>query len=181
MTDSAERDFELRPGESTPVSTEAELDRALRFRDVMGRFASGITVVTGLDPDGGPVGLTCQAFTSVSLNPPLVLFCPAQTSRAWPVLRASGSFCVNLLAADQVEIAAVMATKGADKFAGLAWTPAPGSGAPVLDGSLGYVDCTIRAVHPGGDHDVVIGLVRDLAAYDGDAPLVFFRGAYGAL
>lgn len=151
-----------------------------RFRDILGRFPTGVTVVTGVDPEGEPVGLTCQSFASVSLDPPLVLFCPARTSRAWPVIAASGSFCVNLLAADQHELAARMAVSGADKFTGLGWHPSPATGSPVLPGGIGYVDCQIEAIHPGGDHEVVIGRVLHLSETGRSDALTFYRGRYGA-
>ncbi len=152
---------------------------AAHFRDVLGRFASGITVVTAIR-DGEPVGLTCQSFSSVSLEPPLVLFAVAGTSRSWPAIRAAGRFCVNLLAADQAWVSNAMASRGADKFADVDWTPSQVTGSPRLAGTLGHVDCTVHAVHPAGDHDVVIGRVVDLAAGQaGEAdPLLFYRGRY---
>ena len=128
---------------------------------MLGRFASGVTVVTAIS-GGAPVGMTCQSFSSVSLDPPLVLFVPAKTSRAWPVIQRSGQFCVNFLAADQAELSNQMASRGADKFAGVDWTPARETGSPILDGTLGYVDCQIHTVHEAGDHYVVIGRVLDL-------------------
>lgn len=151
------------------------------FRDVLGRFASGVTVVTGLHDDR-PVGLTCQSFASVSLDPPLVLFAPSRTSRSWPLIRESGSFCVNLLAADQAWISNVMAGSGGqgaqDKFAEVAWRPSSRTGAPVLAGTLGHVDCAVEAVHEAGDHDVVIGRVLALAGEAPGDPLLFYRGRY---
>ena len=119
---------------------------------------------------GQPVGMTCQSFSSVSLDPPLVLFCPAKTSRAWPLIQRAGYFCVNLLAADQAELSNVMASKGVDKFADVQLVALGATGAPLLDGVLGYVDCTIHAVHEAGDHYVVIGRVLDLGFEDADAP-----------
>jgi 3-hydroxy-9,10-secoandrosta-1,3,5(10)-triene-9,17-dione monooxygenase reductase component len=137
---------------------------------------------TGLDfelrlGEHTPVGMTCQSFSSVSLEPPLVMFCPAKTSRAWPLMRKAGFFCVNFLAADQQDISNGMATKGAEKFAGVGWKPAS-TGAPLIDGVLGYVDCTIDKVHEAGDHYIVVGRVEELAFGDGDVPLLFHRGAY---
>ena len=172
-------DFEFRPGESSGVHAEdpAAVAAARRFRDVLGRFASGVTVVTATSGEQ-PVGLTCQSFSSVSLDPPLVLFVPAKTSRAWPLIQRSGKFCVNFLAADQAELSNIMASRGIDKFAEVKWTPSPATGSPLLDGVLGYVDCTIHAVHEAGDHYVVIGRVLDLATVDGDEPLLFFQGEY---
>lgn len=175
-----ECDFELRPGETVRMADDPEHEAAaLRFREVLGRFASGVAVVTGTGDDG-PVGLTVQGFVSVSLEPPLVLFTPARTSRAWPVIERFGSFCVNLLAADQVAIAERMASRGTDKFAGLDWAPSPVTGSPLLRGGLGYVDCRIEAVHDGGDHLVVLGRVVDLAATGETEALTFYRGRYGS-
>ena len=157
---------------------EADPRGATLFRDVLGRFASGVTVVTAVVGDR-PVGLTCQAFSSVSLDPPLVLFCPAQESRAWPLIRESGSFCVNLLAADQAEVSEAMASRREDRFAGVAWVPSAYSGSPRITGVLGYVDCSIEATYEAGDHEVVIGRVQYLESYaDADDPLLFFEGGY---
>ena len=152
---------------------------ARRFRDVLGRFASGVTVVTGTGEDG-PVGLTVQGFMSVSLDPPLVVFAAARTSRAWPVIERSGGYCVNLLAADQQQVAEVMATRGADKFRHLAWTPSKATGSPVLAGGLGHVDCTIERVDDGGDHVLVLGRVVGLAATAAADALLYQRGRYGS-
>lgn len=171
-------DFELRPGETVHVDTEEQAAAARRFRDVLGRFASGVTVVTGTS-DGAPVGMTCQSFMSVSLDPPLVLFSPARTSRAWPLIQRSGTFCVNFLSSGQADLSNTMASRGADKFAGLTWTPSPGTGSPLLEGILGHVDCSVHAVHEAGDHYVVIGKVVDLAVTDEPGePLLFFEGRY---
>jgi 3-hydroxy-9,10-secoandrosta-1,3,5(10)-triene-9,17-dione monooxygenase reductase component len=175
----ADFDFEWRPGEGTAVHGDdpEAVAAARRFRDVLGRFASGVTVVTAMSSDG-PVGMTCQSFSSVSLDPPLVLFVPAKTSRAWPVMQRAGRFCVNFLADDQAELSNVMASRGTDKFAGLAWRPSRATGSPTLDGSLGYVDCAIHSVLEAGDHFVVLGRVLDLAAADAEDPLLFYRGSY---
>ena len=122
--------------------------------------------------------MTCQSFSSVSLDPPLVLFVPARTSRAWPLMQRAGKFSVNFLGADQAELSNTMASRGVDKFADVPWQPSPVTGSPVLEGSLGYVDCAIHAVHEAGDHYVVIGRVVDLAAGEDDEPLLFFQGQY---
>lgn len=172
-------DFDLRPGETVSVDGAAGEAAARRFRDVLGRFPTGVTVVTGR-VDGEPLGLTCQSFASVSLDPPLVLVCPAITSRAWPLIRRTGSFAVNLLAADQRDLAMVMATKGADKFAGITWAPGAATGAPLVAGRLGHVECEIEAVHPGGDHEIVLGRVLALAGSEDADALTFYRGRYGS-
>lgn len=174
-------DFELRPGESSTIAADDPEAQAAarRFRDVLGRYCSGVTVVTAVS-GGEPVGMTCQSFSSVSLDPPLVTFLPAKTSRAWPLIQRAGSFCVNFLAADQIEISNQMASRGSDKFAGVSWDTSPATGSPLLDGVVGYVDCTIHAVHPAGDHFIVVGKVVDLgvpveAPVD---PLLYYQGQY---
>jgi 3-hydroxy-9,10-secoandrosta-1,3,5(10)-triene-9,17-dione monooxygenase reductase component len=146
------------------------------FRDVLGRFASGVTVVTSTWR-GRPVGMTAQSFTSVSLDPPLVLFCPSKTSVAWPDMQRAGFFCVNLLARGQDEIARRFARRADDKFDGVPWH-ASSTGAPLLSGVLGWVDCTVYAVHEAGDHYVVIGQVQDLGFSEVPHPLLFYRGRY---
>ncbi len=174
-------DFQFRPGEDVVVDTDdpEAVAAARRFRDVLGRFASGVTVVTAIS-GGAPVGLTCQSFSSVSLNPPLVLFVPAKSSRAWPAIQRSGKFCVNFLAADQAELSNQMASRGVDKFADVTWAPAPATGSPMIEDSLGYVDCQIHSVHEAGDHFVVIGRVLDLGEHQADKPLLFFQGKYAS-
>jgi 3-hydroxy-9,10-secoandrosta-1,3,5(10)-triene-9,17-dione monooxygenase reductase component len=175
----AEVDFEWRPGEASVVHADdpEAVARARRFRDVLGRFASGVTVVTAVS-SGQPVGMTCQSFSSVSLDPPLVLFVPAKTSRAWPLMQRAGKFAVNFLSAEQAELSNTMASRGTDKFAGIPWRPSESTGSPLLDGTLGYVDCAIHAVHETGDHYVVVGRVLDLATVDDEDPLLYFQGQY---
>lgn len=150
------------------------------FRRVLGHFPTGVTVVAAVD-DGSPVGLAIGSFGSVSLDPPLVMFCPGKTSSTWPAIRRSGSFCVNVLAEDQAAISARFAGREPDKFAGVAWST-HATGAPVVDGCLAWIDCTIETVHEAGDHWVVIGRVADLGVGRGDVgPLIFFKGGYGGV
>jgi 3-hydroxy-9,10-secoandrosta-1,3,5(10)-triene-9,17-dione monooxygenase reductase component len=146
------------------------------FRQTLGHFATGVTVVTGLDADE-PVGFACQSFAALSLDPPLVLFCPGKRSRSWPLIERAGCFCVNVLSHRQSEVSAVFGRAGADKFANLAWTPAP-SGAPVLDGVLTWIDCRLWNVQDAGDHFVVIGRVTALGEQRDERPLLFYRGGY---
>ena len=136
-----------------------------------------MTVVTGL-VGGEPVGLAVNSFTSVSLDPELVAFCVAGVSRTWPRLRPAGVFCVNVLAADQEALSRVFAAHSPDRFHGVGWRPAP-SGAPVLTGALAWVDCTVEAEYPAGDHIIVVGRVRALDVEHEGRPLVFYRGGYG--
>lgn len=148
-----------------------------RMRDVLGHFASGVTVVTALE-DGRPVGFTCQSFSSLSLDPPLVLLAPARSSRTWPRIRAVRRFCINVLAADHAELSTQFARSGTDKFAGVDWTPSL-LGSPVLPGVSAWVDCTLAREVDGGDHTVVVAAVHDLGADPGRPPLLFYRGQYG--
>ncbi|MGN6161332.1 MAG: flavin reductase family protein [Marmoricola sp.] len=175
-------DFELRPGEDVHISGDdpEAIAAARQFRDVLGRYASGVTVVTTVS-NGEPVGMTCQSFMSVSLTPPLVMFSPAKTSRAWPRIQASGRFAVNFLGEDQQDLSNTMASRGTDKFAGVEWSPAPVTGSPLLPGAVGYVDCTVDRVYEAGDHFLVLGLVEDLQAADASGPLLYFQGRYRGL
>jgi 3-hydroxy-9,10-secoandrosta-1,3,5(10)-triene-9,17-dione monooxygenase reductase component len=145
------------------------------FRKALGHFCTGVTVVTG----EGPVGFACQAFAALSLDPPLVLFCPGKGSGTWQAISRTGRFCVNVLAEDQQELSTVFGRSGADKFATAAWRPAP-SGAPILDGVLTWVDCAVQEVRDGGDHHIVIGRVKRLGPCRDAQPLLFYRGNYTA-
>ncbi|MFE9647281.1 flavin reductase family protein [Streptomyces sp. NPDC006365] len=152
------------------------------FRRVLGNFATGVTVVTAPAADGedGPAGFACQSFSSLSLDPPLVVFMAGRTSTTWPRIARAGVFCVNVLGAHQGELCRGFAVSGADKFAGVAHDAAPVSGSPRLEGALAWIDCTIHAVHTGGDHLIVVGRVQALGATGGnDAPLLFHRGKFG--
>ena len=148
------------------------------MREVLGHFVSGIVVVTAAGADG-PLGFTCQSFSSLSLDPPLVSLAPARASTTWPRIRAAGAFCVNVLAAEHEDLSAAFARSGVDKFAGVAWTPGP-SGAPVLEGVSAWVDCALWAEYDGGDHTIAVGRVRDLGADPSRPPLLYYRGRYGA-
>lgn len=147
------------------------------FRRVLGHFCSGVVVVTAFD--GEPIGMTCQSFSSLSLEPPLVMFSPARTSRTWPRIRAVGAFAVNILASTQEPVSRAFATSGADKFAGVPWRPGR-TGAPVLGGTLAHLECELVAVYPGGDHDIVVGRPVEAGENPGLTPLLFFRSTYGS-
>ena len=149
------------------------------MRDVLGHFASGVTVVTAQTPDG-PIGFTCQSFSSLSLDPPLVAFAPARTSRTWSLLREIGRFCINVLAEGQDDVSQRFARTGADKFDAISWLPSP-HGAPVLEGVVAWIDAELWAEYDGGDHTIVVAHVLDLGASAERRPLLFHRGAYGLL
>ncbi|MFE5792194.1 flavin reductase family protein [Streptomyces sp. NPDC056503] len=148
------------------------------FRRVLGHFASGVTLVTTADA-AGPTGFACQSFASLSLDPPLVAFMVARTSTTWPRIAAAGTFCVNVLGAGQGALCRAFAVSGADKFAGVEWSPAPVTGAPRLAGVPAWIDCAVTAVHAGGDHLIVVGRVRALGAEEDGEPLLFHRGRFG--
>ena len=147
------------------------------FRRALGHFCTGVTVITAVDAAGKPAGFACQSFAALSLDPPLVLFCPAKVSRAWPIIEAAGHFCVNVLAHDQRDVSMVFGRAGSDKFSNVEWSPAP-SGSPMLPGALTWVDCALESVTDGGDHNIVVGRVTSLGEPVSDRPLLFYRGAY---
>jgi 3-hydroxy-9,10-secoandrosta-1,3,5(10)-triene-9,17-dione monooxygenase reductase component len=155
--------------------SEAAVPDAATMRAVLGHFATGVTVITALD--GEPVGMAANSFTSVSLDPPLVLFCAAKSSSTWPRIERAGSWCVNVLAEDHETLCRTFAGKAEDRFAGVAWH-AGATGAPVLDDALASLDCDTEAQHDAGDHVIVVGRVRALHSREGK-PLLFYRGGYG--
>ena len=152
---------------------------AAGFKEAMGRFTTGVTIVAGID-DGEPVGFTCQSFVSLSMDPPFVAVAPARTSTSWPRIAGSGSFCVNVLTDAQEDLCAGFAVSGGPKFDGVDWYPAPGTGSPVIDGSLAWVDCRVELVHDAGDHELIVGRVLDLGIGEG-SPLLFFRSQFAAV
>lgn len=156
--------------------TTAPVVDATTFRSVLGHFCTGVAVVTACDGDE-PVGFACQSFAALSLDPPLVLFCPAKSSRTWPVIERVGRFAVNVLTGEQRDVSATFGSRGQDKFSSVEWSRSP-SGSPLLAGSLTWIDCTIDAVHEAGDHYVVIGRVTALGEVGDQRPLLFYRGRY---
>ncbi|HVM09637.1 MAG TPA: flavin reductase family protein [Acidimicrobiales bacterium] len=148
------------------------------LRQVMGHFATGVTIITAMD-GRDPVGFTAQSFQSLSLDPPLVLFSPQKASTTWPKIKAAGTFCVNILSDDQEAVCRTFATSGADKFRGIGWVPGPRTGAPLLRDVLAWVEGEIVAEHDGGDHVIVVGKVLDLHVEHEGRPLLFYRGGFG--
>jgi flavin reductase (DIM6/NTAB) family NADH-FMN oxidoreductase RutF len=147
------------------------------FRTVLGHFPTGACVVAAMAGDE-PVGLSCNSFTSVSLAPPLILFCPGKASTTWPLIRRAGRFAVHVLAERDDALCRQFARRGIDRFAGVRWRPSA-LGTPVLDGALARLECAIAAEHDGGDHTIVVADVLDLDAAGDDRPLVVFRGSFG--
>jgi 3-hydroxy-9,10-secoandrosta-1,3,5(10)-triene-9,17-dione monooxygenase reductase component len=152
------------------------------FRRVLGHFATGVTVITAPSAadEPGPAGFACQSFSALSLEPPLVVFMVGRTSTTWPRIARAGVFCVNVLGAHQGQLCRGFAVSGTDKFAGVSYDASPVSGSPRLTDAAAWIDCTIHAVHTGGDHLIVVGRVDALGTPDeGDgAPLLFHRGRF---
>jgi flavin reductase (DIM6/NTAB) family NADH-FMN oxidoreductase RutF len=152
---------------------------AARFRTLLGRFATGVTVLTTRGPDGEPAGMTASAVASVSLEPPLVLVCVARDCDLYPTLDARAPFALSVLAADQEAVSRRFAADTTDRFAGVAYHEV-GDGLPVLDGVVAHIECEWHAAFPAGDHTVFVGRVTG-----GDVserpPLIHYRGGYTAL
>ena len=159
------------------TTTRLDAPSPAAMRAVLGHFCTGVAVITGHDGDR-PVGFACQSVTSVSLDPPYVSFCPVQTSSSWPVIRATGRLCINILSADQHHLCAQFGVSGGDKFARVDWSPGD-NGAPVLAGALATIEADLEFEHPAGDHTIVVAHVTGLRASKGRRPLLFYRGDYG--
>ena len=157
--------------------------RGTEFRDVMSRFATGVTVVAARDPvSAEPRGLTANAFCSVSLDPPLVLVCVSEDCGTYEVIRRANHFSVNVLAEEQAEVSRVFAGRGPrSRFQDVGYT-VERTGAPILRDALAWLDCSLWATYPGGDHAIFVGRVESLGASSvSGAPLLFYGGRYGSL
>ncbi len=152
---------------------------ARTFRDTLGRLATGVAFVTAA-PDGEPAGLIVNSLTSVSLEPPVVSFCPSRSSLTWSRMRRAGRFGVNILGRQHEGFAKRATPAGADRFAGLNWEHGR-SGVPLLTDALATLECEILAEHPTGDHWIVVGRVNDVRTPTLKDPLVFFAGRFGTL
>ena len=147
------------------------------MRHALGHFATGVTVVTGYAPTGDPVGFACQSFASVSLDPPLVLFCADHRGRSWPRIRHTGRFTVNVLGHHQRGLVERFGRTAGLRFDDLAWERSE-QGGPSLPGALVRVHGQVEQVHPAGDHDVVIGRVLGLDDAEAGRPMLFYRGRF---
>lgn len=153
---------------------------ARTFRDALGCFATGVTVVTAIGADGLPIGLTANSFTSVSLDPPLLLVCIANNAGSAPALREAERFAVNVLQIGQQPTSNRFAGKGEDRFAATPWEVGE-FGTPVLTGSLGSFECESQDIHDGGDHFILVGCVLKAIFEPRRDPLLYFRGKYRKL
>jgi 3-hydroxy-9,10-secoandrosta-1,3,5(10)-triene-9,17-dione monooxygenase reductase component len=152
---------------------------ARAFRDALGRFPTGVAFVTAA-PGGEPAGLIVNSLTSVSLEPPLVSFCPSRSSLTWARMRTAGHFGVNVLGRQHERFAIRATPAGANRFDGLDWEFGEG-GVPLLNDALATLECEIVAEHPAGDHWIVVGRVEAVRMSANKDPLVFFAGAFGAV
>jgi 3-hydroxy-9,10-secoandrosta-1,3,5(10)-triene-9,17-dione monooxygenase reductase component len=172
----------MNDGDRTNTGPLASGHRAIgsqEFRAVMGHFCTGVAIVTGRLEEQ-LYGFVVQSVQSISLNPPLVSISPATTSRSWPAIRSTGSFCLNFLPACERRLCTQFAQSGMHKFNGVNWR-ASIRGSPIIEAAIGYVDCKIEAEHGAGDHTIVLGRVMDLSILLADAqPLLFFRGRFGS-
>jgi 3-hydroxy-9,10-secoandrosta-1,3,5(10)-triene-9,17-dione monooxygenase reductase component len=165
------------------ASTHTDTDiTSEEFRRAVGHFATGVTVVTSIGPDGQPVGTTANAVSSLSLDPPLILVCFDRASLTLEAIRHHGAFVVNVLAAPQQELSANFARRGVEAaWESVEHRPGP-TGSPRLEGVLATLECTVEHSLPGGDHEIVIGRLRYAGTSPGDAaPLLFWRGSYISL
>jgi len=149
------------------------------FKAALGRWTTGVTVITTRAADGTPAGFTANSFTSLSLNPPLVLFCLGKESSSQVAFLSAPGFAVHILADDQRTLAGRFAQPGGDKFAGLELSEGM-RGVPLLPGGLACLECRTVQIHPGGDHHVVVGEVEAVRLGDG-RPLIYHRGEYQGL
>jgi 3,4-dihydroxy-2-butanone 4-phosphate synthase len=166
----------------TPAAPPRPADTGRLMRDVMGHFATGVSVVTARDATGVPVGTTANAVSSVSLDPPLLLACLARSSETLQAIRETGRFAVNILAADQRHHSDRFAMKGEATRTHEVDFDDHEHGVPVLPGALATIACEVEAIHPAGDHEIVIGDARHLHHREpGTEPLLFWRGSYSRL
>ncbi len=151
------------------------------FRETVGCFATGITIITTIDADGSPVGLTANSFTSLSLDPPMVLFCLDYNVASFGAFQAGEHFAVNILSTGQQELSNRFAKSGPEKWEGVSFDTWD-TGSPILPGSLASMECKVSSINEGGDHVIVIGEVVRMERAQGDArPLLYFRGGYADL
>lgn len=155
-------------------------DDTRALRNTLGRFATGVTIVTAIDPDGHPIGLTVNSFSAVSLNPALVLWCLDNGSHNLEAFRHASHHAINVLAAGQIDLSNRFATWPVDRFAGLHWHPGAG-GAPLFTGCCASFEVANETCHAGGDHSIFVGLVVNFSETPELAPLLFYAGQYRQL
>ena len=158
--------------------TASEID-PFQFRQLLGHFATGVTVLTLITPEGQPLGMTANSLSSVSLNPPLISVCVDREAEMHPVILQASEFVVNVLAGDQEALARRFSDKHEDRFDGVGYHLSP-ERMVLLDGALAHIVCAREANYPGGDHTIVLGRVIGGTTHEGH-PLLYYRGGYAAL
>ncbi len=167
----------MTPPSSAPDRARSPNFSSLEFRAALGMFATGVTIVTARGPDGAPVGLTANSFNSVSLAPPLVLWSLSRRAGSMAAFRAGSHYAINILAADQRELAEQFASKAADRFAGVSWHEGA-AGAPVIDGAAAVFECFNRSRYEEADHVIFVGGVEPCRVTAGATPLIFHGGRF---
>jgi flavin reductase (DIM6/NTAB) family NADH-FMN oxidoreductase RutF len=175
MTDAPKHPANLDPG--AELESNASAINPRDFRNALGTFATGVTIITASTSEGKPYGLTCNSFASVSLNPPLVLWSLGMFSQGLTIFQNASHFTVNVLGASQQALSNKFAKSSEDKFTGVEWTPGLGN-APIIAGCVANFQCRAANRYYGGDHVIFLGAV-EAYAYNGKEPLLFLRGGYG--
>jgi len=164
----------------TAILSEPSAEARRRaFRDLLGRYATGVVVIAASTPEG-PQGMAANSFTSVSLDPPLIAFCPMRSSSSWAAIRPVGGFAVSILGAGHEDVARRFTQKGVDRFGAHDWRRSPG-GHPILAEALGWLDATAESTTIAGDHEVVLARVDRWSEPGEGGALVFHGGRYHAL
>ena len=163
----------------TPPSALPPNFSTAEFRDALGMFATGVTIVTARDAQGSFIGLTANSFNSVSLTPPLVLWSLARSAGSMAAFSTGSHYAINILSADQQDLAKQFAGKGLDRFAGVSYTAGSG-GAPLLDGAVARFECFNRSRYEEGDHVIFVGEVERCTYTQGASPLLFHGGKFYA-
>lgn len=166
------------PGRGRRVGMSiVEVEDERGYRDLLGRFASGVVIVAGIS-DGQPVGLACQSFFSLSLSPRLVAIAPSRSSSSWQRIAATGAFAISILQAGQQSLCQVFGRGGQDKFSAASWV-AGAHGSPLINGAIGWLECAITDTHAGGDHHLVVGQVLNAESVGSGTGLLFHGGRFG--
>lgn len=152
-------------------------DRA--FRNIVGNFCTGVTIITTQNDSSQPIGFTANSFTSLSLNPKLVLFNIDKKSTSYTAFVSADHFAINILSDDQIDLSKQFSKSGVERFEGVAYTKDV-TGSPILQGSLAYLDCKVKNLYEGGDHTIVVGEVLSANSLPGN-PLLFFQGKYSEI
>jgi flavin reductase (DIM6/NTAB) family NADH-FMN oxidoreductase RutF len=162
----------------TVISTDAAspASDSTALRRCVGAFVTGVTVITALGADGQAEGITANSFSSLSLDPPLIVWSLRLSSRSFNTYKNAARFAVNILAEDQVDISNRFASSGVDRFEGVTYKPGLG-GVPLIDGCVSYLECSLEASYPGGDHVLFVGRVERIHTYEG-RPLAYGSGGY---